>query len=635
MLKKIFVSGASGVIGSELIPLLLEKGYDVYAGDLKPCPAEWIDKVHYYHGDLNEMPKFLWDSISPDVFIHLAAAFERTEESKEFWDQSFNNNTKLSYYLMSLAVANSKTKKIIYASSYLAYDKSQYLFDTKPDRPRLLKETDYLESRNLIGNAKLSHEAEIRYLSQQYPEKEFIVARIYRGYGRGSKDVISRWVRSLLKGEEVDLYRPEGIFDYIYAKDSAEGLLRLFEAGYKGIINLGTGKPKAVNDVVACLKVHFPGSKFNLLEGGVGFEASGADTALLEKTLKWTPPHSIESAIPLIIEHERKTMEDYVIPFGNVLITSVSEKVPLVQAVKVAAKKIDSEIKVIGGDILEGVIGSYFVDKFIKLDRLVDSVEYFHYFLKVCKAHNVSTIIPTRDAELSFFSKFKTNFKEQKISVMVPDIDTVNIVLDKAYFYEELTRLGYKVIPTYTSIDPVLSEARVVVKERYGAGSRNMLIDVDPRTLNASIVKNLKAAVYQPFIKGVEFSIDVFVSESGKFIKSCVRQRNTVVSGESQITTEVRDLEFASLAEKLVLDLKLCGHSVLQAIKNDEGIHFIECNARFGGASTLGVKAGVDSFHYFLYEQYFKNLFTPIAKRDDLLLKQVRFKNDLIIEFIQ
>ena len=74
-------------------------------------------------------------------------------------------------------------------------------------------------------------------------------ARIFRGYGCNSRDVISRWVRALLAGEPINVFRPEGIFDYIYAEDSAEGLIRLAESNVTGIINLGTGRGRRVQEV--------------------------------------------------------------------------------------------------------------------------------------------------------------------------------------------------------------------------------------------------------------------------------------------------------------------------------------------------------------------------------------------------
>ena len=84
-----------------------------------------------------------------------------------------------------------------------------------------------------------------------------VVARIFRGYGRGSRDVISRWIRAAMQNQEIELYRPEGLFDYVYAADSAEGLARLAASSFSGTVNLGTGQARRVEEVAICLRESF------------------------------------------------------------------------------------------------------------------------------------------------------------------------------------------------------------------------------------------------------------------------------------------------------------------------------------------------------------------------------------------
>ena len=43
--KKVFVSEGSGVIGRELINLLLNEEANILVGDLKPCPTEFKNKI--------------------------------------------------------------------------------------------------------------------------------------------------------------------------------------------------------------------------------------------------------------------------------------------------------------------------------------------------------------------------------------------------------------------------------------------------------------------------------------------------------------------------------------------------------------------------------------------------------------
>ena len=74
------------------------------------------------------------------------------------------------------------------------------------------------------------------------------------------------------------------------------------------------------------------------------------------------------------------------------------------------------------------------------------------------------------------------------------------------------------------------------------------------------------------------------------------------------------------------------GHVILQAIIDEHDmIHIIECNCRFGGASTLSVKAGLDSFYWFFLEVLGQDLhdypFTVIYNQ----IKQIRVPQDIYL----
>jgi carbamoyl-phosphate synthase large subunit len=107
------------------------------------------------------------------------------------------------------------------------------------------------------------------------------------------------------------------------------------------------------------------------------------------------------------------------------------------------------------------------------------------------------------------------------------------------------------------------------------------------------------------------------------------RTRDVVVRGESQVTTTLPDAALLARLRPIVEKLGLYGPFVLQALLTDEGgLLLIECNCRFGGASTLGIAAGVDSFYWFLQEAggaYLQAFpFVPVAGP----LRQVRAAAD-------
>jgi carbamoyl-phosphate synthase large subunit len=601
--KNIFVSGGAGVIGCEMVAKLLAQGATVFVGDLKPCPPEWKGKLRYRQGDLNFLEPAEIESFAPEIFIHLAATFERSTESYEFWKENFWNNVRLSNYLMTLVKDIPSLKKVAFASSYLIYDPSLYLFTEAKEKPEKLRENDPIYPRNLTGMAKLSHEIELRFLEQfRSGQYQIVIPRIFRGYGKNSRDVISRWVRSLLTGEEITVFRKEGWFDYIYAKDTAEGLIRLVASeSAKGIINLGTGRSKKVSDVLGVLKKHFPKMKVREENLDILYEASEGEISGLISLTGWRPEYDIETAIPEIIEFEKnkKAVPLGKVPLGNILITSASRKIPLLSAVKQAAAKLSPDIKVFAGDTDSGALSSFVADGFWNMPRTDD--ENAGQILAWCLENNIKCIIPTRDGELLFWSKSKESFLKHDIHVMISGMEEVKRCVDKLEFSEYCSSAGIPAVPSYLKIEDCKSDL-YVVKEQNGAGSISIGIGLG-RDDARKHAMSLQEPIFQPFIKGVEVSIDAYVDKRGAVHGVVLRRRDKIVHGEAQVTTTIRDEKVEKLLPEMVQKLNLYGHIILQAIIDEHDmIHVIECNCRFGGASTLSVKAGLDSFYWFFLE---------------------------------
>lgn len=60
--KKIFVSGAAGVIGQQLVKLLDQEGCIIFAADIKDRPINFSKNIFYRQGDLNYVKKYEIDS---------------------------------------------------------------------------------------------------------------------------------------------------------------------------------------------------------------------------------------------------------------------------------------------------------------------------------------------------------------------------------------------------------------------------------------------------------------------------------------------------------------------------------------------------------------------------------------------
>lgn len=306
--KKVLVTGGAGVIGKELIGMLLRQGAIVRCVDFQEKPSELRD-IEYFQMDLSKSDNQFLFRFEPEYVFHLAADFERTEERKEFWESNFRNNILVSHYLIDQIIKSPSLKKVIFASSYLIYDKTQY---NNIEEQNILTENSTISPRNMVGVAKLQTETDLEFLSthNEYPF-DCVSARIFRVYGKGSRDVISRWVRDILQKKEILLFNENNRFDYIFARDVATGILKLGENNNaKGIYNLGTGVSYKVKDVVAILHKNLGDFNISTVESRKDlFESSCADITRLKNELSWSAEYSLEAGIKEIISYEKKRIE--------------------------------------------------------------------------------------------------------------------------------------------------------------------------------------------------------------------------------------------------------------------------------------------------------------------------------------
>ena len=627
--KRVFVSGGNGVIGKALIELLHKNGAILFVGDLKPRPLHWPPEIKYRQGDLNYITKQELENFAPEYFFHLAATFERSVETYDFWYENHAHNIQLGAHLMTLFKDSPTLKKIINCSSYLIYEPNLYYFDKPAEHAYSLKEEDPIYPRNLTGVAKLNHEIELRFLNNFNRDKyKSVSARIYRSYGKNSRDIISRWIRMLLKGETLTVYRKEGLFDYVYAEDVAEGLIRLAaNEEAEGIYNLATGKAQRVTDILDALKTHFPDLKYVEKEIDIPFEASEANMKKYETLIGWKPPRTLADAIPLMIAHEKEfgNQDEEITQEANVLITSLSKKVPLAQAATKAGKKLGTHVRIYGADIDENCLGRHFTDDFWQMPRTSElSTE---KIVTYCKANNINAIIPTRDGELPFWAAQKIALQQEGIAVFISDSDAVEVCLDKLLFYTSPLTQGLPIIPTTKSIDDIDCQA-YVVKEQFGAGAISIGINLDKDTA-IQHAQTLENPIFQPYIEGTEISIDLYIDKSKKTKGIVLRTRDVIVNGESQTTTTFRDPKLEQLCSDIAQRIGLYGHIVFQAFKTANGsYHIIECNCRFGGASTLSITAGLDSFYWFILEANGQNISNYPFLRSNKEIKQIRYPSD-------
>jgi carbamoyl-phosphate synthase large subunit len=312
---------------------------------------------------------------------------------------------------------------------------------------------------------------------------------------------------------------------------------------------------------------------------------------------------------------------------GNVLVTSASRKVPLVRAMKTAASKLDGTVKVVAGDLDPNALARFLADEFWAMPPTVP--EQTCPLLDACKSRDIWAILPTRDGELAFWAEVRERFAHQGITVVVSDAESVERCLDKLEFARFGEEAGLPVIATAEHPES-LGSGPYVVKERFGAGSRSLGLRLD-RDAALAHGRQLERPIYQPFVEGPEISIDAWMDASGTPRGVVLRRRDHVVNGESQITTTFRDTQIEAEAVAALTALKLRGPAVMQAMIDTGGrMRIIECNARFGGASTTAIAAGLDMLYWSLLEACEPSA-EEVFYRIEGEVRQVRVPADIIL----
>ncbi len=306
----------------------------------------------------------------------------------------------------------------------------------------------------------------------------------------------------------------------------------------------------------------------------------------------------------------------------NVLISSASNKIPLIRAVMDAARRINAHIRVFAGDSDPDVISKYFADGFIQLPRRHASKA--ECIAQLCVHHAIGIIIPTRDGELMFWAAHAQFFASHGVEVVVSDIQAIALSLDKLRF-AELNNRHLQMIPVWLKPE---GSSPLVVKERFGAGSRSIGLKLCHASAKAHASK-LNEPIFQPFVQGVEVSVDAWLSRTHRAKGLVLRKRDQVRNGESVVTTTFRAPELERSCIAFLESLPLSGPVVLQLIIDVDGNpKVIELNARFGGASTLSIAAGLDVWFWTLSERLgTANMNTPF-NRITGEVRQIRISSD-------
>jgi UDP-glucose 4-epimerase len=295
---KVLITGGAGFIGSNITDAVIEKGHKaVIADNLSSGNKKNINKkAKFYKADIvNEKKVFeIFEKEKLDVVIHCAA---QIDVRKSVADPKYDADINILGSLNILkACASNKTKKIIFASSGGTIYGECGL--KAPD------ENAFPNPLSPYGIAKHCVENYIKFYSEIHGLK-YTILRYGNVYGprqdpKGEAGVIAIFALKMLNNEAVTVFGDgKQMRDYVYVSDVVNANLKALKKADNQIINIGTNKAVALNDIVSIMSKLSKTDKkpvYKPKRDGELFK-SFLNNKKAEKTLTWKPEIGVNEGI--------------------------------------------------------------------------------------------------------------------------------------------------------------------------------------------------------------------------------------------------------------------------------------------------------------------------------------------------
>jgi len=274
MSSTILVTGGLGYIGSHTVVELVERGYKVVVLDNLSNSSEsvldGIDKIagkkpKLYVGDIRdrEVLQTIFKAHDIQSVMHFAG-FKAVREGEEKPLLYYDNNVTGSITLFE-EMTKAGVKRVIFSSSATVYGEASSV---------KYQEGMPLNPINVYGKTKYMVEEVLREMKRAYPEMGVGILRYFNPVGAhpsgfigenpsGTPNNLMPYIADVAMGTREKLFifgndysTPDGtcLRDYIHVKDLALGhiaaLNKLETNADMIVVNLGTGKPYSVLDMV-------------------------------------------------------------------------------------------------------------------------------------------------------------------------------------------------------------------------------------------------------------------------------------------------------------------------------------------------------------------------------------------------
>ncbi len=294
-MKRVLLTGATGFIGRHAIPLLLERGYDVHAVSSGVAPGSGSG-VRWHQANLLDpgQAATLIAEVQPTQLLH----FAWYAEPGKYWGSLENFRWVQASLGLLREFYDQGGQRVVMAGTCAEYD-WRYGYCSEEVTP--------LTPATLYGTCKHSLQSMLDFFSQKTGLSS-AWGRIFFLYGphEHPNRLVSSVICSLLEGRSARCSHGNQIRDFLHVEDVAGAFVALLESDVTGPVNIASGQPIALKDVIYRIADRLTRREMVQL-GAISTPNNEppllvADVGRLLKEVCWQPKYDLEAGLKQTIE---------------------------------------------------------------------------------------------------------------------------------------------------------------------------------------------------------------------------------------------------------------------------------------------------------------------------------------------
>jgi nucleoside-diphosphate-sugar epimerase len=288
-MNRVLVTGASGFIGRACVGPLVARGFEVHAVSARP-PRDPDPRAAWHRHDLlaaGEAERLV-DAVRPTHLLHMAWY----AVPGKYWTAPENTDWAAASTALAQAFARAGGRRFVGAGTCAEYAPS--------DRP-CDERTTPLAPTTLYGASKQAVRAAVAALATDRFSSAW--GRIFFLYGphEDPSRLVPSVINALLDGREARCTAGTQVRDFMHVDDVGDAFAALVASEVEGAVNIASGRPVRVADVVASIARQMNGERLvrfgarPIPEGEL--PSIAAATARLREEVGWSASRTLDDGI--------------------------------------------------------------------------------------------------------------------------------------------------------------------------------------------------------------------------------------------------------------------------------------------------------------------------------------------------